>query len=50
MCLTRTPNGDIAQKLALVTSKQELNRQAWATLLRVGMRPECPEDNLSELI
>ena len=35
--------------LASTSSKQGLNREAWAALLRVRTRPECPEDNLREL-
>ena len=35
--------------LASATSKRKLNREAWAALLRVRTRPECPEDNLREL-
>ena len=35
--------------LASATSKRRLNREAWAALLRVRTRPECPEDNLREL-
>ena len=42
MCLTTT--------IAAATSKRGLNREAWAALLRVRTRPECPEDNLRELI
>ena len=49
MCLTTTPNAEVAQTLASATSKQGLNREAWAALLRVRNRPECPEDNLREL-
>ena len=32
------------------TSKQGLNREARAALLRVRTRPECPEGNLRELM
>ena len=35
--------------LASTTSKQGLNREAGAALLRVRTRPECPEGNLREL-
>ena len=35
--------------LASTSSKQGLNREAWAALLRVRTRPECPEDSLREL-
>ena len=34
---------------APATSKQGLGREAWATLLRVRIWPECPKGNLSEL-
>ena len=46
MCLTAIPSGEVAQMLASATSKQGLNREAWATLLRVRTRTECPEGNL----
>ena len=32
------PSGEIAQTLASATSKQEMNREAWAALLRVRTR------------
>ena len=31
------------------TSKWGLDREVWATLLRVRTGPECPEGNLREL-
>ena len=49
MCLTTTPNGEVAQMLGSTTSKWGLNREVRAALLRVRTRPECPEDNLREL-
>ena len=49
MCLTATPSGAAAQLLASPTSKQVLDREARAALLRVRTRPECPEGNLREL-
>ena len=49
MCLTATPNGKAAQKLASATSKRRLDREGWAALLMVRTRPECPEGNLREL-
>ena len=49
MCLMATPNGEVAQTLASTTSKQGLNREVQAAMLRVRTRPECPEDNLREL-
>ena len=33
----------------LATSKRGLNRETWATLLRVRTEPECPEGNLKAL-
>ena len=44
-----TPSGEVAQMLARTTSKQGLNREAHAALLRVKTRLECPEGNLREL-
>ena len=35
--------------LASATSRQGLNREVWAALLRVRTEPECPESNLREL-
>ena len=49
MCLTATPSVEVAQTLASANSKQRLNREAWATLLRVRTRTECPEGNPREL-
>ena len=49
MCLTATPIGKVAQMLASTTSKQGLNREARAALLRIRTGPECPEDNLRAL-
>ena len=48
-CLMATPSSEVAQTLASATSKQGLNREVRAALLRVGAGPECPEDNLREL-
>ena len=36
--------------LASTTSKQGLNREVRAVLLMEGTRPECPEDNLRDLM
>ena len=44
-----SPSGVAAQMTASTTSKRELGREAWAALLRVRTRPECPEGNLREL-
>ena len=42
------PSREAAQTLALATSKLGLGREAQAALLRVRIRPECPEGNLRE--
>ena len=44
-----SPSGEAAQTPAPATSKQSLGMEAWAALLRVRTRPECPEGNLREL-
>ena len=44
-----SPSGEAAQTPAPATSKQGLGREACTALLRVRTRPECPEDNLSEI-
>ena len=44
-----SPRREAAQTSASATSKRGLGREAWAALLRVGTRPECPEGNLREL-
>ena len=44
-----SPSREAAQTPAPATSKQGLGREAWAELLRVRTRPECPEGNLREL-
>ena len=49
-CLTITPSREVAQTLASVTSKQGLNREVQAALLRVRNGPECPDYNLRELM
>ena len=43
------PSGEAAQRPASATSKQGLGREAWAALLRVKTRPECPKSNLREI-
>ena len=48
MHLTATPR-EAAQRVASATSKWGLNREVQAALLKVRIRPECPEDNLREL-
>ena len=37
------------QTPAPTTSKQGLDREVWAALIRVRIRPECPEHYLSKL-
>ena len=44
-----TPSREAAQTLASATSKWGLGREAQAALLRVRIRPECPEGNQSQL-
>ena len=50
MCLMTTPSREAAQTLAFATSKQWLDREAWAALLRARTRPEWLEGNLRELM
>ena len=50
MRLMATPSREVAQTLTTTTSKLGLNRKVWTALLRVGTGPECPEDNLRELM
>ena len=49
MSLTATLGREVAQMLASTISKQGLNREVPAALLRVRTGPECPEGNLREL-
>ena len=44
-----SPSGEAAQVSASTTSNQGLGREAQAALLRVRIRPECPERYLSKL-
>ena len=44
-----SPSREAAQMPASATSKQGLDREAGAAVLRVRTGPECPEGNLSEL-
>ena len=44
-----TPSGEAAQRLASAISKQGLDREAPAALLKVRPGPDCPEGNLKEL-
>ena len=44
-----TPKGEAAQRLTSAISKQGLDREPRAALLRVRTRPECPKGNLREL-
>ena len=48
MYLMATPSREEAQMLTFVTSKQGLDREAWATLLRVKIGPEYHEGNPRE--
>jgi len=52
MCLTVTTSREVAQMLTPTRSKWGLCREAHAgsLVLRVRTRPECPEDNLRELM
>ena len=50
MCLTATPSREAAWMLTSTSSKQGLNREAQAALLRVRTGPECPEGNLRVLM
>ena len=49
MCLMATPSAEAEQMLTSATSKQGLDREVRAALLRVRTRHECPEGNLREL-
>ena len=49
MSNSNSPSGEAAQTPASATSKLGLGKEAWAALLRVRTRPECPEGNLGEL-
>ena len=44
------PSREVAQTLASTTSMWGLNREVRAVLLMEGTRPECPEDNLRDLM
>ena len=44
-----TPSQEAAQMPASATSKRGLVREGQAALLRVRIRPECPQGNLREL-
>ena len=44
-----SPSRETVQTPAPPTSKRGLGREAWAALLRVRTRPECPKGNLREL-
>ena len=49
MCPMVTPSREATQMPTSTTNKRGLDREAWAALLRVRTRPECPEGNLKEL-
>ena len=44
-----SPSGEAVQMSTSTTSKRGLGREAWAALLRVRTKPECPKGNLREL-
>ena len=44
-----TSSREVAQKLASATSKQGMNSEEQAALLRERTRPEYPEGNLKEV-
>ena len=44
-----TPSREAVQMLTSTTSKQGLDSEARAALLRVRTGPECPKENLREL-
>ena len=44
-----TPSREAVQTLTPTTSKQGLDSEARAALLRVRTGPECPKENLREL-
>ena len=44
-----SPSGEAVQTPAPATSKQGLDRETLAALLRVKTGPECPKGNLREL-
>ena len=50
--LTATASGQVAQMFMSFTRQWGLGREVWGTssVLRVGTKPECPEDNLRELM
>ena len=50
MCPTVTHSREAVQMPVSATSKWGLGREAQAALLRVRIRPECPEGNQRELI
>ena len=45
----KSPSREAAQTPVSATNKRGLGREAWAALLKVRIRPECPEGNQSEL-
>ena len=50
MHLSATPSGEVAKTPTPTTSNWGLNREVWVSLLRVSTWPECPEDNLREVM
>ena len=49
MYLSATPNGEVAKMLAY-HQQAGLNWEARAALLKVRAGPECPKDNLRDLM
>ena len=50
MCLKATPSRKVPQTPAPTTNKWGWNGEERAAFLRVRTGPECPEDNLRELL
>ena len=50
MRLNATPSGEVAQTLVSATSERGATQGGLGCMLRVRTRPECPEDNLRELM
>ena len=49
MCLMATPSGEAAQTLTSAITKQRLDREAWAALLRIRTRPKCRQSEGTNL-
>ena len=48
--LSATPSGEVAQTLASATSEQGAEQGGVGYMVRVRTGPECPEDNLREIM